>query len=120
MAYGNSDLALERSRQLRKNSTEEEKSIWFEYLRKCEWKFRRQHVIMPYILDFYCIKLGLAIEIDGTHHHDKEVEEYDARRTKFLESKGIRVLRIDNYMVSCHLPTAVQMIEDEIDRIARR
>jgi adenine-specific DNA-methyltransferase len=53
-------------------------------------KFRRQHVIAPYIVDFYCHELGLVIELDGSQHGTDDGIEYDAERTKFLEALDLK------------------------------
>ncbi|MFI3168283.1 MAG: endonuclease domain-containing protein [Bacillota bacterium] len=119
MSYENSNISKERSRYLRKHQTFFESLIWRYYLKDSDWKFRRQHVIGGFIVDFYCIKLQLAIEIDGVHHHDEEKEAYDARRTVFLESKGVRVLRIDNAVIQYEFDVAVSMIEEEIKDILK-
>jgi very-short-patch-repair endonuclease len=62
-------------------------------------KFRRQHVIKPYIVDFYCHEIGLVIELDGSQHGMDDAIEYDAERTKFLEALGLTVVRYWNYDV---------------------
>jgi very-short-patch-repair endonuclease len=60
-------------------------------------KFRRQHPVPPYVLDFYCESANLAVELDGSQHSDG----VDARRTQFLEKQGIKVLRFwDNEVLS--------------------
>lgn len=62
-------------------------------------KFRRQHVIQPYIVDFYCHEIGLVIELDGGQHGMDDAIEYDAERTKFLEALGLTVVRYWNHDV---------------------
>ena len=62
-------------------------------------KFRRQKVIGPYIVDFYCHELGLVIELDGSQHGTDDAIEYDAERTKFLEALGLTVVRYWNHDV---------------------
>ena len=62
-------------------------------------KFRRQHVIAPYIVDFYCHEIGLVIELDGSQHGTDDGKEYDAERTKFLEALGLKVVRYWNHDV---------------------
>jgi len=56
-------------------------------------KFRRQHAVGRFILDFYCYEAGLAIELDGGGHAEKEQADYDRERTAELKSKGVRVIR---------------------------
>ncbi|MFI3166466.1 MAG: DUF559 domain-containing protein [Bacillota bacterium] len=121
MSYENSEISKERSRRLRNKQTREEKFLWYNYLAKCGQKFRRQYVVDPYIVDFYCIKLGLAIELDGGHHFiDEKQILHDKRRTEYLESKGIEVLRFDNLFLMDGFETVVKMIEDKIKEIQER
>ena len=89
----------EKNRALRQRTTEAEKVLW-EYLRAHRFgglHFRRQHAIaQKYIADFYCAKLKLVIELDGEIHQKPDTREYDAHRTKDLESLGIQVIRFTN------------------------
>ena len=62
-------------------------------------KFRRQHSVGNYILDFYCPSEKLAVELDGDHHYSANGEAYDRERKAYLESKGIIVLRFENQLV---------------------
>ena len=62
-------------------------------------KFRRQHSVGSYILDFYCPKEKLAVELDGQVHEDPLAAEYDKQRTDFLNNAGIRVARFENHLV---------------------
>lgn len=62
-------------------------------------KFRRQHPCPPFVLDFYCVALKLAIELDGSQHFTAEQLAYDRRRTYHLQSLGITMLRFDNQQV---------------------
>jgi very-short-patch-repair endonuclease len=59
-------------------------------------KFRRQHPVGPYIIDFYCAELRLAIELDGGQHFTVEGLAYDRRRTGYLAARGVRVFRFTN------------------------
>ena len=87
----------QRRQDLRKNSTIPEKRVW-EKLRKEQlgFKFRRQHGIGHYIVDFYCPERKLVIEIDGESHFTDEGIEYDKIRSDFLNSIGIEILRFTN------------------------
>ena len=86
----------DKARNLRTNQTKAENCIW--KLVKAKQvkglKFRRQHPIPPYIVDFVCIEKKLIVELDGGQHAD--AVEYDERRTTFLESKGFTVIRFWN------------------------
>lgn len=91
---------LERRRELRQALTPAEAVLWRLLKgRQLEGlKFRRQHSVGPYILDFYCPALKLAIELDGALHACRE--EYDGQRTSYLSEKaGIMVLRFENRVV---------------------
>ncbi|RKG46323.1 MULTISPECIES: endonuclease domain-containing protein [Acinetobacter] len=92
---------LEFSRQLRSDSTDAENLMWqlLRAKRFMNLKFRRQHVIKLYIVDFYCHEIGLVIELDGSQHGTNDAIEYDAERTKFLEALGLTVVRYWNYDV---------------------
>jgi len=82
--------------QNRKNPTEAEKKMWDDYLSKDKTGFRflRQKPIHRFIIDFYCVKLSLAIEIDGNSHDKKK--DNDVKRDKFLKQIGIRTFRFTN------------------------
>jgi very-short-patch-repair endonuclease len=95
-------LKLGRARELRRELTIAERRAW-EILRNrgmLGFKFRRQHVIDGFIVDFYCRELGLVLEIDGAGHVDPEQSEYDAARAAHLEMRGLVVARIPNDQVS--------------------
>ena len=83
--------------KLRHNATPAEKALW-RSLKKSGVgaKFRRQHGVGPYVLDFYCPEHKLAIEIEGSVHDDVMRRDYDAERHAYLESQGIRVLYFEN------------------------
>ncbi|WP_038342759.1 endonuclease domain-containing protein [Acinetobacter sp. A47] len=92
---------LEFAKAMRSNATDAEHLMW-QLLRAKQFmnlKFRRQHVIAPYIVDFYCHELGLVIELDGSQHGTDDGKEYDAERTKFLEALGLKVVRYWNHDV---------------------
>lgn len=81
---------------LRKNMTPWERKLWYDYLRNYPIRFQRQKAIGNYIVDFYCAKIGLVIELDGGGHYTKEQSEKDTIRTKELESMKLTVIRICN------------------------
>ena len=86
--------------EMRKNQTDEEKKVWYQILKGRTPKFHRQRIIGNYIVDFYCPKLRLAIEIDGYQHFYEENIEYDNKRTEYIESQDIYVLRFENTEVN--------------------
>lgn len=90
---------LEFAKSMRHTATDAENLMWqiLRAKRFMNLKFRRQHVIAPYILDFYCHEIGLVIELDGSQHGADDAIEYDAERTKFLEALGLTVVRYWNH-----------------------
>lgn len=89
---------LEFAKTMRSNATDSENLMWqlLRAKRFMNLKFRRQHVIAPYIVDFYCHELDLVIELDGSQHNTDDGRAYDVERTKFLEALGLKVVRYWN------------------------
>ncbi|OTG63364.1 DNA methyltransferase [Acinetobacter sp. ANC 3903] len=89
------------AKSMRHSATDAENLMWqiLRAKRFMNLKFRRQHVIAPYIVDFYCHEIGLVIELDGSQHGADEAIEYDAERTHFLEALGLTVVRYWNHDV---------------------
>ena len=91
--------ALENNRkQLRNNLTPAEAALW-KMLQNSQLegrKFRRQHSVGNYILDFYCPSERLCIELDGAYHFTEQGASYDQERTHFLNRHNIRVIRFEN------------------------
>ena len=88
-------------RKLRKNMTPAEVALWLMIKNKQldGERFLRQYSIGHFVVDFYCPKHKLAVELDGEVHFTKEAEAYDKERTEFLNSLGVRVLRFENFEV---------------------
>ena len=86
----------DRASAMRKDMTQEERKLWYQYLRSYSVKFRRQRIQAPFILDFYCREAALAIEIDGSQHYTDYGRSYDKWRTNHIEREGISVLRFSN------------------------
>lgn len=107
----------DRRRQLRKNMTFCEKLLW-SYLRKRQMKVRflRQYSVDNYVIDFYCPRLKLAVEIDGDIHDLPEQKEYDIERQKYLEGFGIKFIRIKNEELFDNPNKAFEKIENEIKK----
>jgi len=82
------------ARRLRRESTDAERLLWFHLRdRRLGPKFRRQHPLGPYVVDFLSVEAALIVELDGSQHH----ADVDADRTHFLERRGYRVLRFWNH-----------------------
>ena len=84
------------ARKMRKNMTPWERKLWYEYLRTYPVRFQRQKAIGNYIVDFYCAKGRLVIELDGGGHYTEEQIKADQQRTKELENMNLSVIRICN------------------------
>ena len=108
----NPDLK-EFAREMRNNSTKGEVKFWCELLRKRNsgYQFYRQKILLNYIVDFYCAKLKLVIEIDGTSHLEKT--EYDKTKNKVLESLGLKVVRYNDLNVLNNF----QLIENDFYKL---
>ncbi|NET82764.1 MAG: endonuclease domain-containing protein [Moorea sp. SIO1F2] len=109
-------LLKERARQLRKNMTPGELTLWKHLKGKqmCGYDFDRQRPIDQFIVDFYCKKLMLAIEIDGYSHDSEEAQERDRERQARLESLGVRFLRFQEEEVCDEVEGVLRVIEDWI------
>jgi len=106
---------LKRARDLRNNMTEAEKEIWYNVLRNKSFtklRFLRQRPIGNFIVDFYCAKLKLVLEIDGDSH--AEQEEYDTERTSFFEGYGIKVIRFNNSDILQNLSGVYEILLKEV------
>lgn len=110
---GYNNKLKEQSRELRKNMTEQEKRLWFCFLKEYPIKIYRQRVIGNYIADFYCSKAKIVIEIDGSQHYSDEGMNYDEKRTNAINDFGIEVIRFSNYDVN----TNFEGVCMEIDKV---
>ena len=92
--YNKKNIPL--AKQLRKQMTPWERKLWYEYLRNYPIRFQRQKAIGEYIVDFYCAKVGLVVELDGGGHYEQNQMAADAERTKALQDQNLTVIRICN------------------------
>jgi very-short-patch-repair endonuclease len=114
----NYNLNLKQAaRKNRKRPTDPENKIWTEILsnQKLDYKFSRQKPLDNFIVDFYCSKLLLVIEIDGDSHYKKDQKEYDVCRTEKLNLMGIKVLRYKNNDVMNNIEGVYQNMIKEIE-----
>ena len=86
----------DRARELRKNMTPQERHLWYDFLRDYPVKFYRQRSIDNFIVDFYCSRAHLAIEVDGGQHYTAAGLEYDRQRSAILRQYGVKVVRFSN------------------------
>ena len=112
---------LKRAREMRRPLTPAEATLW-QHLRNrnLEHKFRRQHPIDRFIIDFYCAELKLCVEVDGDTHTDMEQRGYDAARTEYLESIGCKVIRFTNEDVRININEVAQQIMDICNELKHR
>ena len=111
MHDGATPKVFKNASKLRKDMTESELRLW-EYLKTkpLQFKFRRQHPISGYVLDFYCHKLRLSIEIDGGYHLKTEQKLKDSERTGYLNSVGINEIRFKNDEILNHFDNSIEKI----------
>jgi len=104
----------EFERSLRKSAPASENELWQELRgRRCGgYKFRRQYIINQYVVDFACVAAKLVVEVDGPTHEGRE--EYDAERTRHIESRGYRVIRFTNAEVLDETDAVVEGIFAEL------
>ena len=107
--YNKQNIPLAKS--LRKDMTPWERKLWYLYLRDYPLRFQQQKAIGNYIVDFYCAKARLIIELDGGGHYTTEQSEKDKHRTKELESMNLRVLRICNLDVDRNFDSVCEYID---------
>ena len=113
----NSYLNLSNAKENRKNPTEAENILW-QALRgdQLEAKFRRQHLIGDYIVDFVCLTKALVIEVDGGYHNDENQKALDEERTLWLNQKGYKVIRFTNEKVIGSLDEVLKSISAELNQ----
>lgn len=105
-----------KARHLRKNQTKAEALLWHELKNRklAGFKFRRQYPTLNFILDFFCAEKLLCIELDGSHHEEKDISEYDNFRTLNLNTLGIKVLRFSNNDVFNDLDQVIKEISKHL------
>lgn len=101
---------VERAKELRQKMTRAEKTLWYKFLRGFPFRVLRQRPINHYIVDFYCPKLKLVIEIDGDQHITEDGKSYDNERTAVLNSYGLVVIRFTNDEIERNFETVCQKI----------
>ncbi len=110
-----------RSTQMRNEPTPQERHLWYDFLRAARPQWNRQRIIGSYIVDFYCAKAGLVVELDGGQHYDESgLIEYDRIRTEYLEALGLNVLRFTNLEVDHDFPAVCQKILMETERLLKK
>ena len=102
---------IPKAKELRKDMTPHERKLWYLFLRNYPVRFQRQKTIDHFIVDFYCHKADLVIEIDGSQHYSEEGKVYDDERTAVLESYGLKVLRFSNADIDSNFSGVCEAID---------
>ncbi len=116
MYFGADPEILRRAYALRSNMTSSEKRLW-QYLRGRKvigYRFRRQHAVNQFILDFFCFEKLLGIEVDGKVHNDQTQHERDEGRTMILKRFGIRILRFTNDQIEYDISQVIKEIQNAL------
>ena len=108
------------AKMLRKDMTKEEKHLWYDFLRKYSVRFMRQRVMGKYVVDFYCAKAKLVIELDGAGHYTDKGKKQDEERTAFLEEYGLTVMRIPNTQIHSNFRGVCEHIDNYVQRAINR
>ena len=118
MFYKADPLIFENARELRNKLTPAEKSFWLRLKEQFpEYKFRRQHPISIYIADFYCHKLKLVIEIDGSVHDSEEAKLKDEKREKDLMKLDLTVIRFTNEQIKNEVESVIETVSSIIEKL---
>ena len=120
MDYKHNKKIVPLAKALRNNLTKEEKHLWYDFLRNYPIRFIRQKVIGKYIVDFYCAKAKLVVELDGSQHYEDSGKAYDTLRTEFLEQYGLKVIRISNLDVNNNFEGVCLFIDSEVKQSLHR
>ena len=117
LRYNSNNIKL--AKVLRKESTPQEKRLWYDFLATYRVRFQRQKSIDDFIADFYCYRAKLIIEIDGSQHYTEEGRQKDEFRTEILEGYDLKVIRFTNFQVDTNF-RGVCMYIDEIVQASLR
>ena len=113
-----SEHMLSRARELRREMTPHERKLWYLFLRKYPVKIYKQKILDRYIVDFYCPKARIVIELDGWQHYEESEKDKDLVRDERLKELGLRVLRFSNREIDQEFAAVCEMIDREIrDRL---
>ena len=118
MFYKANPLIFENARELRNKLTPAEQTFWLRLKEQFpQYKFRRQHPISIYISDFYCHKLKLVIEIDGSIHDSEDAKLADEKRQKYLENLNLTVIRFTNEQIRSEPENVIKKISSIIEKL---
>ena len=111
-------MADQKARDLRLNLTRAERKLWSKFRNRQldGYRFRRQHPIGPFIVDFVSLEAKLVVEVDGGQHAEPEMAKHDIARTKWLRGQGYQVLRFWNNEVLDGTESVLQVIREALPR----
>ena len=118
MHQGARPSVFENAKNNRQQNTPAEAALWEAIrLKKLDgFKFRNQHALGSYVVDFYCHEAKMAIEVDGEYHADPNQKEYDEERTKRIEASGVKIIRFTNHEVMTNLEEVLVKIREYLKR----
>jgi very-short-patch-repair endonuclease len=119
MYFGATPDVFKKAKELRKYETDAEKILWTKLNRNqiLGLQFRRQHPIDRFIADFYCAKIKLVVEVDGSIHELPENLDYDIGRSEIMNDFGITVIRFSNEQIINEIDTTIKKIEKIIKKL---
>jgi len=118
MFYKAAPLIFENARKLRNKLTSAEQTFWLRLKEQFpKYKFRRQHPISIYIVDFYSHKLKLVIEIDGSIHDSEEAKLKDEKREKDLKNLDLTVIRFTNDQIKNEVESVIEIVSSTIEKL---
>ena len=108
------------AQELRREMTRQERHLWYDFMKSYPVQFRRQKQFGNCIVDFYCAKAKLVVELDGSQHYEPDAKARDEERDRYLQGWGLRVLRFGNYDVDRHFEgvcaTVDRAVREEMEK----
>ena len=114
MSLNYNERNIPLAKNLRKNATPQENHLWYDFLSKYDVRFQRQKAIDCFIADFYCHKVKLVIEIDGSPHYTEVGVRKDEFRTEVLEGYDLRVIRFTNDQINTNFKGVCAYIDSVV------
>ena len=102
---------LEDAKELRRKMTPHERKLWYLFLRNYPIKIYKQRIIGSFIVDFYCHRAKLVIEIDGSQHYEENGIAYDKERSAYLQSLGLKVVRYSNREITWNFKKVCEQLD---------
>ena len=116
MSLPKKNALLGKARQLRKEMTPQERKLWYLFLKRYPVKIYKQRIVGAYIVDFYCARAKLVIEIDGSQHYEEKGIEHDESRSAYLRQLGLDVVRYSNADINSRFDSVCESIHQHIQQ----